>query len=262
MMTDERLRAEINKRLTLNWLIQGASQHAGSTLHYLVRDELTAIDPKLLRLYDQFALVGLLQYWHTDAMVLVGRPSRFWRRAKSDPKHPFFGHALLSRHGGMLAEAAKERALERCKIKGVTRLPVLFTFQAVHVISRLRALEARHRLALTELAKRAAHLAWGIPTERMDAELTQRVAFGVLSKSPNFRSAVLRLAAVGYGGVLQRNGSLIVTAKAVNWLLLAKELVKGTAELICLHGLNTLSDDEYAHIMRQTDLLEYEPWMI
>jgi hypothetical protein len=261
-MSHQELRDEINKRLTLNWLIQGASQHAGSTLHYLVRDELNAIDPQLIRLYDQFALIALLQYWHTDAMVLVGRPGRFWTRAKSDPTHPFFGHPLLARHGGMLAVAAKERALERCKIKGVTRLPVLFSFQALRIVSSLRRRESRHRFGLTELAKRAAHLAWGIPTERMDAELTQRVEFGVLSKPRKFRNTVLRLAAVGYGGVIRRDESLVVTAKAVNWLLLAKELVKGTAELICMHGLNTMSDDEYGRVMQQTDLLEYEPWMI
>jgi hypothetical protein len=48
----------------------------------------------------------------------------------------------------------------------------------------------------------------------------------------------------------------------VNWSLLAKELVKGTAELICLHGLNGLSDDAYARVVHATDRLEYEPWML
>ena len=157
-MNGERL--EIQKRLTLNWLIQGASQHAGATLHYLVRDELNAIDPKLIRLYDQFALIALLQYWHTDAMVLVGRPKRFWNKAKSDPTHPFFSHPVLSQHGGMLAEAAKQRAHERCMIKGVSRLRVWSMFQAVYVMTRLLRKEAPHRLGLIELAKRAAHLAW------------------------------------------------------------------------------------------------------
>ena len=60
-MPDERL--EIQKRYTLNWLIQGASEHAGMTLHHLVRDELNAFDSRLLRSYDQIALLGLLQYW-------------------------------------------------------------------------------------------------------------------------------------------------------------------------------------------------------
>src|SRR3954447_20298602 len=130
-MSEGLLRDEINKRLTLNWLIQGAAQHAGMTLHHLVRDELNALDPRLLRLYDQYALINLLQYWHLDAALIFGRPSRFWKRAGSDPSHPFFGHPLLPRFGGMLAESGRQRALERCKEKGLTRIPVLFSYHAV-----------------------------------------------------------------------------------------------------------------------------------
>src|SRR5713226_5274533 len=94
-MTDEVL--EIQKRLTLNWLIQGAAQHAGMTFHHLVRDELDALDPRLLLLYDQYALINLLQYWHAEGALLLGWPPRFWRSAASDPRHPFFAHPLLSR---------------------------------------------------------------------------------------------------------------------------------------------------------------------
>jgi hypothetical protein len=81
MKHDEAL--EIQKRLTLNWLIQGASQHAGMTFHHLVRDELNAMDPELIRLYDHFALIGLLQYWHLSATIIFGTPARFWKRAVS-----------------------------------------------------------------------------------------------------------------------------------------------------------------------------------
>src|SRR5262245_64120381 len=84
-MTDDALREQIHKRMTLNWLIQGASEHAGMTFHHLVRDELNAIEPKLLWLYDRFALLGMLQYWQRDAILLLGWPPRFWRRAASKP---------------------------------------------------------------------------------------------------------------------------------------------------------------------------------
>src|SRR5438094_8819737 len=97
---NEELRGEINKRLTLNWLIQGAAQHAGMTFHHIVRDELDAVDPTLVRLYDQYALINLLQSWPFDAWVLLGSPGRFWRRAASDPRHPFCGHPVLPRYGG------------------------------------------------------------------------------------------------------------------------------------------------------------------
>jgi hypothetical protein len=55
-MSDAEMRQEINKRPTLNWLIQGAAQHAGMKAHHLVKAELDVIHPKLLRLYDQYAL--------------------------------------------------------------------------------------------------------------------------------------------------------------------------------------------------------------
>jgi hypothetical protein len=45
---------QVQKRLTLNWLIQGAAQHAGMTFHYLVKDELNAIHPKLVHLFNIF----------------------------------------------------------------------------------------------------------------------------------------------------------------------------------------------------------------
>src|ERR1700678_256811 len=118
-MSDDTLRDEINKRLTLNWLIQGAAQHAGMTFHHLVSDQLNTLDPRLLRLYDQYALINLLQYWHADAIMIFGWPPRFWRRAASKRGHPFFTHPLLSKFGGMLASAGKQRAKVRCKEKGL-----------------------------------------------------------------------------------------------------------------------------------------------
>jgi hypothetical protein len=259
---NEQLSGEINKRLTLNWLIQGASQHAGLTLHHLVRDELNAIDPALIALYDQQALIHLLQYWHVEAFLIMGSPNRFWRRAATKPRHPFFRHPLLSRHGGALATAAKERALQRCKEKGVTRTPVLFTMQATLLISRLQSKESPYRPALVALAKEAASRVWGMPVERMDADLAGSLAFTSVCKARSLRDAILHAAIAGYGGVMRRHDRLTVVARAVNFSLLAKELVKGTAELICLHGLNRLDDETYARVVHATDRLEYEPWML
>jgi hypothetical protein len=261
-MSDNELRDEINKRLTLNWLIQGAAQHAGMTFHHLVRDELDALDPRLLLLYDQYALINLLQYWRAEAALLLGWPPRFWSRAGSDHRHPFFAHPLLSRFGGMFAAEARRRAHGRCKEKRLTRLPILFLFQATHLIARLQKLETPHRTKLVDLAKKSASTIWGIPLDRLDAYLGRPTPFGTPIRVRNFQAAVFHAAIVGLGGVVQLDESLVVVGRGMNWQLLTKELVKGTAELICLHGLNHLSDDTYRQVMDAADRIEYEPWML
>jgi len=253
---------EIQKRFTLNWLIQGAAQHAGMTFHHLLRDELNALEPKLLRLYDQYALINLLQYWQVDATILFGWPPWFWKKAATKRRHPFFDHPLLSKYGGMLAEAGRRRALERCKEKGLTNLPFVFSFQTLFLIGRLRALEAPHRTRLTHLARNAASMVWGIPRERLDGELTLRSAPGRRIPIRSIRDAIFHACIVGYGGVEQRGNDLIVIGRGTNWQLLTKELVKGTAELICLHGLNHLGDDTYRRVIRTADRLDLEPWML
>ncbi|MDB6108473.1 MAG: hypothetical protein JWR69_223 [Pedosphaera sp.] len=260
-MNDERL--EIQKRHTLNWLIQGAAQHAGMTFHHLVRDELNALDPRLVGLYDQYALINLLQYWQVDGTLLLGWPPRFWRRASSKRNHPFFGHPLLSKYGGTLAEAGRQRALARCNEKGLTRLPIAFSFQVLHVIEHLRTLEAPHRPQLVQLAKGTASMVWEIPQERLDGELSSKIVLeGGLLPARCIRGAAFRAGIVGYGGVVQRGDNLMVVGKGTNWQLLAKELVKGTAELICLHGLSQLGDDMYRRVLDVTDRLDLEPWML
>jgi hypothetical protein len=260
-MNDEWL--EIQKRHTLNWLIQGAAQHAGMTFHHLVKDELDALDPRLLRLYDEFALLGFLQYWRGLSVLISGWPPRFWKKAASEPTHPFFGHPLLSRYGGMLAEAAKLRALERSRVKGVTVLPFLFFFKARSLVRRLNALEAPHRPKLVQLAKQITSTIWGIPDELLDAELSdRRVLPGDSLRAHNSSGEMLRTCVLGLAGVVQRQGRLIVTGKGTNWQVLTMELVRATAELICLHGLRQLDDVTYRRVLYVTDRIELEPWML
>jgi hypothetical protein len=263
-MNDELLRDEINKRLTLNWLIQGAAQHAGMTFHHLVADELNSLDPRLLRLYDQFALVILMQYWHVDSALVLGTwPPWFWRHARSKRSHPFFSHPLLSSFGGTLAAAVKKRALERCKDKGVTSLPILFPFQSLFVLLRLHALEAHYRFKLIALAKKATSKLWGIPVDRLHGELMKRPGVAKrLVPGRTIRAAILRALAAGYGGAARWDGSLTVYGKGRNWWLLTHELVKGTAELICLHGLQGLDDETYKSVMKAADRIEFEPPML
>jgi hypothetical protein len=261
-MKDEVLQDEIHKRFTLNWLIQGAAQHASLTFHHLVRDELNGLEPRLLPLYDRFALLGALQYWYGLAALLYGRPSRFWRQAASKRTHPFFAHPLLSKYGGTLAEAGRIRTLQRCKEKGVSCWPVLFSFQVLGVFHRLRALETPHRGRLTQLALQCASRVWGIPAGRLDGELTDRIKPELIISGRTFQAAAMRDSMIGYGGVVRRGDALRVVAHGRVWPVLAHELVKATAELICLHGLNQLSEGMYRRVIDATDRLEFEPWML
>jgi hypothetical protein len=266
-MNDPSLRNEIHKRFTLNWLIQGASQHAGMTLHHLVRDELDAVDRRLIHLYDLYALINLLQYWQFDGALVMGRPRAFWKRAARSRRHPFHGHALLSRYGGELAEAARQRAVERAKEKGLTLLPLAFSIKTTAVIGQLRWIEMPHRLKLMELARSAASAAWGIPRERLIADLSSSVAstsaFGPIPVPRTVRGVLFRACVCGWGGVIRGvDGNLLVLGMGTNWQLVAKELVKGTAELICLHGLNDLDEQTYRGVMRSADGIHFEPWML
>lgn len=257
----DQLLDQINKRLTLNLLIQGAAQHAFLTSHYLVRDELNAIHPRLLLFYDRFALAGFIQYWQLCSMPIYGCPPIFWRRSNLWP-HPFRRHLLLARHGLELSRAAKLRAFERCREKGVTRIPALFEFQSVYFINRINVFEVEHHPELIALAKRTTSMVWGIDEARLDAKISPRVAFGKIALPRTPRGLVLRLSAAGYGGVLPDADTFKVVGRGWNWPILSHELVKGTVELICLHGLNDLDDDTYNRVLRFADRPDFEPWLL
>jgi hypothetical protein len=259
-MGDHKL--EIQKRHTLNWLIQGAAQHAGMTFHHMVRDELNALDPELLLLYDQYALINLLQYWQPEARSFDS-PTQFWQEAATKPDHPYFSHPLLSKFGGLLAEAGRQRGQERWKEKGFIEAPGLFWSQAKQITQRIRVLEAPHQLQLVKLAKQTASTVWGIPLERLDAELCAKIILQPeMLPVRNRRGAMFRSIIVGYGCVERIGDKLMVVGKGTNWQLLCKELVKGTAELICLHGLNQLDDETYGLVLGTTDHLDLEPSML
>jgi hypothetical protein len=124
-------------------------------------------------------------------------------------------------------------------------------------------LEAPHRPQLVQLAKETASTVWGIPQEKLDGELTSRIVLRAdMLPARSIGGAAFRAGIVGYGGVFQGDDDLVVVGKGTNWQLLAKELVKGTAELVCLHGLNQLDDDTYRRVLDVTDRIDLEPWML
>lgn len=256
---DPALLALINKRFTLNLLIQGAASHNCLTAHHLVADELNAIDPALLSMYDKVTIGMFTNMWRGDAVLFLGRPARFWRRTRN-PGHPFHHHPLMARHGAELAEGTRRHVFDRAKRKRAWRMPVLVNFNLVWLIYRLMLKERRHKWALERLAEEAVEMIYGIPADRLHAELTQDVRFGRIKKAHTILGRVLCMAAVGYSGPVHSGESFRVVGKAWVWPLLSHELVKGTTELICLHGLNTLDDATYRRVLAVTDHIEFEHW--
>ena len=258
--SDETL-GQINKRLTLNLLIQGAAAHTFLTAHHLVAAELEAIRPGLTRLYDRMAVSCHLNYFIGDIPLVYGRPSRFWSRTHR-PEHPFHRHALLARHGGELWRASKRHLLARGWKKWIIGIPFLHHMQMMGLILRVSRAERGHRHQLAELAKRVTSLIWGIDEDRLVAELTGDVAFGHLRTPKTLVGRITREAAIGYGGVQRDGERFTVVGKSWYFPLVVHELTKGAAELVCLHGLNTLDDETYEAATDEADQLEYETWLL
>ena len=259
------LRSLVHKRLTLNLLIQGAAGHACMTAHHLVRDDIDALHPDLMDLYDQFAVAITVQYWNPFVKLILGNPRKFWR-AIHDPDHPFHRHRFLTECGAELAEGTRISAHQRQK-QVCSWMQRHFPWPRIEIDSiRLMRAEKPLRGTLKDLACRAVSEIWGLDTTRMDAEivgLMDDVEFGRLAPPRNRREKFLRFLAASYGGVERDlDGRLIVKARAHMWVMLSHELVKGVAELICMHGMNQLESDQIRDVFDAADQLQFEPSML
>lgn len=252
---------QINKRLTLNLLIQGAGAHTFLSAHHLVRDELDALRPGLTRLYDRTIISAHLSYWIGDIALVCGFPFWFWRRTHK-AWHPFHRHRLLACHGGMLSRESKKYLTRRGWRKWVICIPVLHYIQCLWLVLRVARAERGIKEPLARLAERATAEIWGIDESRLDGRLTQETAFGNIRTARTFRGECMRSCAIGWGGVERRRNRFTVVGKAWFWPLLSHELTKGVAELICLHGLNDLDDETYDKVMHEADQIEFEVWML
>jgi len=250
---------EINKRLTMNMLIQGAAIHSSLTLHYLVRDEIDATDPRLISIYDRLAVGMPLVMWRGEAVLMAGRPRRFWSRI-GDSRHPFHHHPLLAKHGATLAEATLQHALKRAREKKAWTTYGLVSVQLNWLLIRALQLERSKKFRLVELAVQATSKMWDISPDRLHASLTTDVKVGEIRKQPTLRGRLYAAFAVGWSGVRIDQTELRIVAKAFAWPLLAHELVKGTAELVSLHGLNSMDNDCYEAVMTATERVDFEPW--
>jgi hypothetical protein len=252
---------EINKRFTMNLLIQGAATHSFLTTHHLVKDALDDLDPSIVELYDKMTVSAFLAYWYGDLILVGMSPKRFWRNVKQ-PTSPFAQHRLLANHGRELVAATFAHARRRAREKGVSNTPGIHYAQMMMLFARTRRAEAEHRAALVQLAKDAASQVWGLEVDRYEAELTADVEFGNLRTPETTKGKIFRAAAIGYGGVIRDGDQLKVMAKSLIWPLVCHELIKGTAELVCLHGLNKMSPETLEAVTKVTDGIELEVWLM
>lgn len=251
---------EINKRLTLNMLMQGVASHAMLTAHHLARRELAEIHPGLIDDYDRFVVSLFLGIWIGEMPLLVGRPQRFWSRTRRE-SHPFHHHRLLAQYGGELSQAFKMHLLGRAKEKRVQRVPVLHMAQQLSLSMRVAFRESGATERLEGIARQTTATIWSIDEDRLDGTIiAPPIKFGGIRTPVSRRGKIMKALANGWDRVVLRDGRMVVVAKAQFWPLLVHELVKGTAELICLHGLNTLSADDYERVLEATDHIEYESW--
>lgn len=238
-------------------LIQGAASHIHLTAPHLVRDSLESLHPGLTELQQNFALIGQLNYLCGDLMLMQGRPNR-WFGWSSKPRELIADHPVFSIHANGLAKA-EARMLRRIgRQKRVRMIPILTPMFLTKKIKQLEAVEAPHHSRLEHLAKSITTDIFGIDRDRLEAKLSHEVGFGNLPKPDNFMTEVLHQSAVGYGGVLRDHDGWRVVARAWVFPLLVHELIKGTTELICLHGMADWDEYTYRKVTSIVDRLDHE----
>lgn len=255
------LRRAVNRRLTLNLLIQGAAAHGCWTAHHLVADSLSAIDPKLPEIYDRVGPQLNLAYWRGLLPLVAGRPGRFWKRLHRT-QNVFRFHPFMLAHGKSLAGRAKDTALKRCRDKGLSVNGILNEINLVRLLIKTIDRENDRHYQLEQLACEACHQIYQVPIDRLDASLTLEPKWGDIREPETRVGRIMMAGMVGWGGVDRRDGALAVVAKAMVWPLLIHELIKGTVELICLHGLNQMDEESYLATMDVTEHVEHEVPML
>ena len=245
----------------MNLLIQGAAAHTFITASHLVRDEIESLRPGLTSLHDRFAISGQLNYCIGEIALFSGRPNLWW--GFSDIPHPpLQSSEFLSKYCNQLAKEETRHLRKLGRTKRVCGVPFLHWLQFWGIFVRTMIAERRLARQLTPLAKRIVSEILGVDEDRLDATVTRDVAFGNLQEPRTTYGKMLRGGVVGYSGVVRRKGDWFIVAKAWLFPLLVHELVKGTMELICLHGLNELDKGMYLAATGEADQLEFESWCL
>ncbi len=62
----DEVKNQINKRILLNCIIQGASIHSFYTMHHIVKNDINELDKDLVGLYDKFSVGSVRSYYSID----------------------------------------------------------------------------------------------------------------------------------------------------------------------------------------------------
>ena len=247
----------VNKRLTLNLLIQGAAVHGHWSAHRLVEKELEAIEPKLFSIYDEMLIRSRLGYWLGGIPSIMGNPTKFWWKIREDG-HEFGFHPFFVKHGFRIAQETQRDVFERCRATGVSLDGVLNEMRGLQVYLEVIEGEGPYLQPLEELAKDVCCDLYGIGRELLDAKLTQTPRFGSVRYPESEAGRAILKGMIGWSAVVRQEDQLNVKATATFWPMLVHELIKGSVELICLHGMNSVSETDFAIALERTDHVEFE----
>ena len=250
-------RLQVNKRLTLNLLIQGAASHVFFSAHHLAAEQFNRIDREMLRHYDRMIVAMSLGYWIGTVPLIMGNPNKYFRNLDR-PGNPFQYHRFMLRFGQQIGEEAREFIFQQADEYGFDKVGWKNEWVQTKLALKTLEMETNHKPELEEIGKQVCSEIYGIPTDRLNAELTTEPAFGTVRTPKTWAGKLIKKFMVGWSAVERRDGRMEVVAKAWIWPLLIHELVKGTVELICLHGLSNLEDEEFELVMDETEHVEYE----
>jgi hypothetical protein len=255
------LQDEINKRLILNLLIQGAASHVFLTATHLVKDELESIRPGITKLYDKFAISGSLNYCIGEIALWFGRPN-YWYGFARRPRKIFASSPFLGRYMNQLASETTRDLQRRGLRKGVIGIPFVHWLQFIYILARTYFADKRLRPQLDGYAAQIVSEIFQIPIAQLDGSITNKVAYAPIRTPKTLIGQMVLSGAVGFGGVQRTGNRFVVVGRAFVFPLLVHELAKGTMELICLHGLNKMSDELYEQVMLEADQLEFETYQL
>ncbi|MEM9345356.1 MAG: hypothetical protein AAGB26_01940 [Planctomycetota bacterium] len=261
-MNDPVIQDEVNKRLTLNLLIQGAGSHMHLSGHEPVEEELAFLGPDVLERYKTIAAALYMAQYSSDFAWMFGGQNCFWRRIHR-PDHPYRYFPFLRKHGLTLCKSGKRYAMQRARQAGIRTWPVWRNIYLNWLVIGMGKMHKDIREDLQVLARRSASRTWGIEVDRLSVEITPECETHLPINTRSWRGKLIKLAAVGWSNVERLpDGRLGVNASAICWPLLIHELSKGIAELICLRGLNTLDELSYEKVIQKTDIIENELSML